>query len=86
MFIQYNKSMTLNRVNALKRSVEKYQNYYCEFMQEMLEKGYAKKVPESVGQSISKVWFIPHHDVYHAKKPEKICVVFDCRAQFMGES
>ena len=26
----------------------------------------------------NKNWYIPHHGVYHPKKPDKIRVVFDC--------
>ena len=33
-----------------------------------------------------KVWYIPHHGVYHPKKPTKIRVVFDCSAEFQNES
>ena len=32
------------------------------------------------------MWFIPHHDVYHHKKPDKIRVVFDCLAHSQGTS
>lgn len=31
-------------------------------------------------------WYIPHHGVYHPRKPEKIRVVFDCSAKFAGTS
>ena len=76
--LPYNKSMAIHRLTALKRRLkidEKYRNHYCELMQDMLEKGYAEKVPESVRQNSGKVWFIPHHGVYHPKKPEKILTV-----------
>ena len=33
-----------------------------------------------------QVWYIPHHGVYHPKKPDKIRVVFDCSVEFSGES
>ena len=33
-----------------------------------------------------KTWYIPHYGVYHPKKPNKICVVFDCSAEFKGET
>ena len=29
-----------------------------------------------------KIWFIPHHGVYHPSKPGKIRVIFDCSAEF----
>ena len=34
----------------------------------------------------NNAWYIPHHGMYHPKKPEKICVVFDCSANFQGTS
>ena len=30
--------------------------------------------------------YVPHHGVYHKKKPGKICVVFDCSALYEGTS
>ena len=29
-----------------------------------------------------KTWYLPHHGVYHPRKPEKIRVVFDCSTKF----
>ena len=46
-----------------------------------------EKVPQNVlDRSDDKVWFIPHHSVYHHKKPDKIRVVFNCSTQFHGAS
>jgi len=39
-------------------------------------------MPAQTGQ----VWYIPHHGIYHTKKPNKIRVVFDCSAKFGGTS
>ena len=33
-----------------------------------------------------RVWYIPHHGVYHPQKPDKIRIVFDTSAEFKGES
>ena len=33
-----------------------------------------------------KKWYLPHHGIYHTKKPEKFCVVFDCSAKHKGTS
>lgn len=86
-----NRTMALNRLKPLKRrfqSSEGYRQHYVEFMNKVIESGYAERVPESDGlEDKSKpVWYIPHHGVYHPKKPIKIRVVFDCSAQFEGES
>ena len=29
-------------------------------------------------------WFLPHHPMFHPRKPEKLRVVFDCAAAFAG--
>ena len=66
---------------------DQYRNDYVAFINEILDKGYAEKVPEeSVEADPGKVWYIPHHGVYHPKKPGKIRVVFDCSAKFAGTS
>ena len=55
-------------------------------MTTMIENGHAKKVPNSEKLKKGKVWYIPHHGMYHKNKPKKICVVFDSSAKFMGIS
>ena len=83
-----NKSVALKRFNGLKVRLMKNEQYlkdYVTFMNDLIEKGYAEKVPED--QLLNEpVWYIPHHGVYHPKKPGKIRVVFDCSAQYKGES
>jgi len=71
-FLWQRKKMTQN---------DQYRSDYIAFINDIIDKGYAQKVPEeSVEADPGKVWYIPHHGVYHPKKPEKIKVVFDCRA------
>lgn len=36
-------------------------------------------------QTIGKVWYIPHHGMYHPAK-QKLWVVFDCAASYKGVS
>ena len=54
-------------------------------MADIIEKGYARKVPADFQKSSVK-WFIPHHGVYHPHKPGKIPVVFYCSAKYRGMS
>lgn len=55
-------------------------------MKDLISKGYAERVPaEDLGRNDGKVWYIPHHGVYHPRKG-KLCVVFDCGATFQGTS
>ena len=88
--------MPANRSQAERRSLylkrrfskdAKFREDYVTFLEEVISEGFAEKVPPDVlKRSDGIVWFIPHHGVYHHKKPEKICVVFDCSAQFQGTS
>ena len=41
---------------------------------------------DQVAAKSGQLWYIPHHSVYHPKKPNKIRVVFDCSARFGGTS
>ena len=56
-------------------------------MSEDIEKGYAQRVPsEELSLDNGCIWYIPHHRVYHRKKPGKIRVFFDASAEYKGES
>lgn len=52
----------------------------------MLKNGYAGKVLNEDREFDQRVWYIPHHDVFHPKKQDKIWVVFDYSATCNGES
>ena len=87
-----NKPLALRRLYKLGQRFEddmKYRADYTTFMNEIIAKGYAEKVPkeeEEVSYNHGNVWYIPHHGVYHPKKPGKIRVVFDCSADYKRES
>jgi len=60
------------RCKGLKRKFEKnrlfHEEYTC-FLSDMLAKGYAEKVPEDqLNRNDGKVWYVPHHGVFHQKK------------------
>ena len=85
-----NKSLALGRLNKLKTRMENdimYRQDYVAFMQDIIEKGFAERVPHGQrSDDDGKSWYIPHHGVYHPQKPGKIRIVFDCSATFMGHS
>ena len=85
-----NRVMAMHRLRQLEKNFkrdEKYQKDYIAFMNEVIDKGYAEKVPnEDLARDDGGVYYIPHHGVYHPKKPDKIRVVFDCSAKYKGES
>ncbi|GAA6081882.1 uncharacterized protein LOC113055348, partial [Tachysurus ichikawai] len=82
-----NKQMAIVRLNHLKRKLlkdERYKEHYLKFMEEVIERGDAEEV-QNKGKDGEK-WYIPHHGVYHPKKPDKLCVIFDCSAKYQGTS
>ena len=85
-----NKPLALHRLRKLQTRLEnnkRYREDYTTFMNELIEKNYAERVPENEHTNEDgDVWYIPHHGVYHPRKPEKIRVVFDCSATYQGES
>lgn len=58
-------------LNSLKKwlmSDGRYFSDYCSFMSEIISKGYARKVDkESEGEN-RRVWYLPHHGIYHLQK------------------
>ncbi len=78
--------MTNNHdANSLKRRLnmnpDLHEDYKI-FMKDIITKGYAVQVPkEQLSRDDGRVWYIPHHGIYHPKK-HKICVVFDCNAAY----
>ena len=60
---------------------------YSEQIEQMIEKGYAKPVPDDeIKLNEGSVWYLPHHAVMNDAKPGKVWVVFDCAASQSGVS
>jgi len=82
-----NKQMAWRRLmkleDKLKRDTQ-FRTDYVTFMNDVINKGYAENVSDKKTPP-GRVWYIPHHGVYHPHKPEKIRVLFDCSAQYKGE-
>ena len=54
---------------------------YERFMTEIIKSGYAEEIAEDDKPVNGRLLYIPHHGVYHPKKPDKIRVVFDCSSK-----
>ncbi|XP_052470971.1 uncharacterized protein LOC128027405 [Carassius gibelio] len=84
-----NRQVAEQRLQTLKRKMKKDEQYkqeYIAFINDIFENHYAEEVPEEeLTQAPGKVWYIPHHGVYHPKK-KKLRVVFDCAATYKGVS
>ena len=81
----------LSRLQSLKRRFSKdpnLQTLYTSAIEDCLSKGYAQQLYEDEVnfERADECWYLPHHAVFHAKKPNKIRVVFDCAAQYNGTS
>ena len=80
MLLPNSKELALSRIKKLKgrlKHTARYRKNYQGFMSEDIEKGYAQRVPsEELSLDNGCIWYIPHHRVYHRKKPGKIRVVF----------
>jgi len=86
-----NRHQAVTRAEGLKRRFahdSKFRKDYMNFMSDIISKGYARKAPatDAVRQSSERLWYIPHHGVYHPQKPNKIRVVLDCSCQYLGKS
>ena len=66
-----------------KKLFDKYSGVIIEYR----NKGYIAKIPvEQQTNSHQIKWYLPHHPVLNAKKPDKLRVVFDFAAKFHGMS
>ena len=58
---------------------------YVGAMKELLEKGFAEKVPSGQVGAMQRMHYLPHHSVINLNKP-KLRIVFDCAAKGNGPS
>ena len=89
--LKSNYCQALSRLQSLKRRFSKdpnLQTLYTNAIEDYLSKGYAQQLYEGEVdfERADECWYLPHHAVFHAKKPNKIRVVFDCAAQYNGAS
>ena len=85
-----NREQCLRQLLSLKRKLskdERTRENYIAFMQKILERQHASRVPDNeLTPTPGKVLYLPHFDVYHPKKPDQVRVVFDCRALYNSQS
>ena len=90
IYLPNNFPQAKQRLNYLKKKMIKdsiFRDKYNDFMNQLLIKGYAEKVSGSnLPGTPGHVWYLPHHGVYHPRKPNKLRVVFDCSASYLGTS
>lgn len=65
---------------------KKFHQEYTDFLTDVINNGYAEKVPEDeLRCGENNVCYISHHGVYHPCKG-KLRVIFDCGAKYKGTS
>ncbi|XP_014662066.1 PREDICTED: uncharacterized protein LOC106805101 [Priapulus caudatus] len=82
-----NKGQAVRRFELLERRFERDETLkqkYVETMKKMRDRGYVELADGL--KTGPRVWHIPHHPVFSAKKPGKLRVVFDCGAKQAGVS
>lgn len=75
------------RLNHFKRKLQRdemYNDQYVNFMEGVIDRGYAEPIKD--GGSEGERWYIPYYGVCHSKKPDKLCIVFDCSGSSAGTS
>ena len=81
-----NRKLASKRLECLKRKLEKDSKLFEKYkdkIDEYLNLGYAKQVPENLQNlQVGEAWYIPHH----ATMQSKFRVVFDCAARFNNTS
>ena len=87
MKLPNNSDQVLKRLLSLKKKLhcdQEYYNEYNEFMNMMLEKKFAEKVPDcELSTEAGKVWYLFHFGVRHKQK-KKIRIVFDASLRYNG--
>ncbi|XP_041470151.1 uncharacterized protein LOC121419759 [Lytechinus variegatus] len=81
-----NRWMAQQRLESLKRRLSKDELMHAKYSQgmaDLLDKGYAEAVDDSLPLD-GTCWYLPHHPVVNEKKPEKVRIVFDCAAKSDG--
>ena len=85
-----NKQMAEARLQSLKRKLKRddeFHRKYRAFMNNLISRGYAKKLTEEeAARRSSRTWYLPHHGVFHPQKQDKIRVVFDAASMHNGVS
>ena len=84
-----NRYMATCRLESLTRKLQRtgMVDKYSDSITQMLQKGHAERVPiGELALNDGSVWYLPHHAVTSAAKPNKVRVVFDCAAKQSGKS
>ena len=77
------------RLMWLKRKMQKdpvFHTKYSSVMEKYGTEGSSRQVPDDEVTKLNPIWYLPHHAVWHPRKPEEPRVVFDCASKSGGTS
>ena len=83
-----NRDIAETRLHGLKKRLLRDSELcetYTEKMQYLIDKEHAEPVVKDTKPE-GATWYLPHHPVFHPKKPGKMRIVFDCAARKNGTS
>lgn len=63
----------------------KFHVEYSSYMKGVIDKGYAEQVPQEQMLCSGRMWYIPHHRVFHPRKAS-LQVLFDCSPMYQETS
>ena len=75
------------RLSWLKKRMERnpeFHKKHASVIQRYQEEGSSRQVPDKEVSSLEPIWYLPHHAVWHPRKPEEPRVVFDCACKSEG--
>ncbi|XP_078495844.1 uncharacterized protein LOC144751858 [Ciona intestinalis] len=83
------RQMAERRLSSLKNRLyrdEALKEKYVNQIQDYIDKNFAEVISNPEVESGKHLWYLPHHPVFHPRKPDKVRIVFDCAAQYKGVS
>ena len=81
--------MAKKRLCLLKKKLEKDEKsleQYTKAIEKYESEGSARRVPDEEVVKLNPIWYLPHHAVFHSRKPSEPRIVFDCAAKSNGTS
>ena len=90
VFMPNNRQVAEKRLRSLRQRFihnEGLFRRYADIIDGHIRKGFIERVHDFHQNTGGlRLWYLPHHPVVNPKKPEKLRVVFDCAAKFLGKS
>ena len=84
-----NREQCMKRLLSLKKKLnndQKAKENCVDLMQKIFDRQHDRVPGDELTGPPGKVWYLPHFNIYHPKKPNQVRVVFDCSAVFCNES